>query len=215
MWFSSVVLSAPQKRQRPRHGLTAFIAAKDPPQIQKPCVGGSKTIWCLLGCHERPIKTFLNPMYIFAKDLMCKVQSNNFACTDFWNSYLVQMGAEIRVSVVDVDTDFLLSQNWPPNSLVRHGSWRSCSETDSATTDCKARKQTTKNGRNATEFLNSVDLGKVWPPLVPCGHALLTTVLCNMACNDHVVHGRPVMGGNPLLWANVFSTRWSFIPLSS
>ena len=49
----------------------------------------------------------------------------------------MQIGAEIRVSVADVDTDFLLSQNWPPSTLVHHGSCKSCSETDSANTDCK------------------------------------------------------------------------------
>ena len=53
---------------------------------------------------------------------MLAVQSINFACTDFWSPYLVQTGAEIRVSVADVDTDSLLSQNWPPSTLVHHGS---------------------------------------------------------------------------------------------
>ena len=72
----------------------------------------------------------------------------------------MQMGVGIRQSVADVDTDSLLSQNWPPSPSVR---WRSCSETDSATTE--------KNARNATEFLISVDLGKVWPPLA--GYILL------------------------------------------
>ena len=61
-------------------------------------------------------------MCILLKNLMLAVQSINFACTDFWSPYLVQTGAEIRVSVADVDTDSLLSQNWPPNTLVRHGS---------------------------------------------------------------------------------------------
>ena len=46
----------------------------------------------------------------------------NFACMDFWSPYLVQTGAEIRVSIADVDTDSLLSQNWPSSTLVRHGS---------------------------------------------------------------------------------------------
>ena len=75
----------------------------------------------------------------------------------------MQMGVGIRQSVVDVDTDSLLSQNWPL-SLPVH--WRSCSETDSATTEKHGRKKTEKNARNATEFLISVDLGKVWPPLL-------------------------------------------------
>ena len=74
-------------------------------------------------------------MCVLLKNLMLAVQSINFLCTDFWSPYLVQMGAEIRVSVADVDTDSLLSQNWPPSTLVRHGSYRSCSETESATTD--------------------------------------------------------------------------------
>ena len=74
----------------------------------------------------------------------------------------MQMGVGIRLSIADVDTDSLLSQNWPPNPSVR---WRSCSETDSATTDRNGQKKTEKNAQNATKFLISVDLGKVWPPL--------------------------------------------------
>ena len=75
----------------------------------------------------------------------------------------MQMGVGIRQSVADVDTDSLLSQNWPPSPLVR---WRSCWETDSATTEKHGRKKPEKNARNATEFLISVDLEKVWPPLL-------------------------------------------------
>ena len=75
----------------------------------------------------------------------------------------MQMGVGIRQSVADVDTDSLLSQNWPPSPPVR---WRSCSETDSATTEKHGRKKTEKTARNATEFLISVDLGKVWPPIM-------------------------------------------------
>ena len=93
------------------------------------------------GGHKRPIKKFLNPMYVFARDLTLAIQSINFACTDFWSPYLVQMGAGIRQSVADVDTDSLLSQNWPPNPPVH---WRSCSETDSATTEKHGRKKTEK-----------------------------------------------------------------------
>ena len=66
---------------------------------------------------------------------MLAVQSINFACTDFWSPYLLEMGAEIRVSIAEVDTDPLHSQNWPPSTSVRYGSCRSYSETDSATTD--------------------------------------------------------------------------------
>ena len=80
----------------------------------------------------------------------------------------MQMGVGIRQSVADVDTDSLLSQNWPPSPPVR---WRSCSETDSATTEKHGRKKMEKYAWNATEFLISVDLGKVWPPLV-----------CSMRC---------------------------------
>ena len=82
----------------------------------------------------------------------------------------MQMGVGIRQSVADVDTDSLLSQNWPPSPPVR---WRSCSETDSATTEKHGRKKTEKNAQNATEFLISVDLGKVWPPLLPNAAASL------------------------------------------
>ena len=63
-----------------------------------------------------------------------------------------------------MDTDSLLSQNWPPSLPVR---WRSCSETDFATTEKHGQKKTEKTAWNATEFLISIDLGKVWPPL-PC-----------------------------------------------
>ena len=75
----------------------------------------------------------------------------------------MQMGVGIRQSIADVDTDSLLSQNWPPSPPVR---WRSCSETDSATTEKHGRKKTEKTARNAMEFLISIDLGKVWPPLL-------------------------------------------------
>ena len=74
-------------------------------------------------------------MCVLLKNLMLAVQSIKLTSTDFWSSYLVQMGAEIRQSMADVDADSLLSQNWPPSTLVRHGSYRSCSETESATTD--------------------------------------------------------------------------------
>ena len=75
----------------------------------------------------------------------------------------MQMGAEIRQSVADVDTDSLLSQNWPPSPPVR---WGSCSETDSATTEKFGRKNTEKTARKNSEFRISMDLGKVWPPLL-------------------------------------------------
>ena len=75
----------------------------------------------------------------------------------------MQIGVGIRQSGADVDTDSLLSQNWPPSPPLR---WRSCSETDSATTEKHGRKKTEKIARNAMEFLISVDLGKVWPPLI-------------------------------------------------
>ena len=74
-------------------------------------------------------------MYVLVRDLMYKVQSIKLVSTEFWSPYLVQIGAEILASIADVNTDSLLSQNWPPSTLVRHGSCRSCSETDSATTD--------------------------------------------------------------------------------
>ena len=74
-------------------------------------------------------------MCVLLKNLMLAVKSIKLTSTDFWSPYLVQMGAEIRQYVVDVDTDSLLSQNWPPNTLVCHGSCRSCSKTESATTD--------------------------------------------------------------------------------
>ena len=61
-------------------------------------------------------------MRILLKNLILAVQYINFVCTDFWSPYLVQIGAEIRQSVADVDTDSLLSQNWPPSTLVHHGS---------------------------------------------------------------------------------------------
>ena len=61
-------------------------------------------------------------MCVLLKNLMLAVQSINFACTDFGSLYLVQIGAKIRQSMADVNTDSLLSQNWPPNTSVRHGS---------------------------------------------------------------------------------------------
>ena len=61
-------------------------------------------------------------MRVLLKIFMLAVQSINFAYTDFWSPYLVQIDAEIRQSMADVDMDSLLSQNWPPSTLVRHGS---------------------------------------------------------------------------------------------
>ena len=61
-------------------------------------------------------------MYVLARDLTYEVQSIKLVSTNFWSPYLVQIGTKIRVSVVDVDMDSLLSQNWPPSKLVRHGS---------------------------------------------------------------------------------------------
>ena len=63
-----------------------------------------------------------NLMFALLQNLMLAVQSINFACADFWSPYLVEIGAEIRVSMADVHTDSLLSQNWPPSTLVRHES---------------------------------------------------------------------------------------------
>ena len=57
----------------------------------------------------------------------------------------MQMGVGIRQSVADVDTDSLLSQNWPPSPLVR---WRSYSETESATTNKNGWKNP---GKKCTE----------------------------------------------------------------
>ena len=49
---------------------------------------------------------------------MLAVQSIEFICTDFWSPYVVQMGAEIHVSVADVDLDPLLSWYRPPSTFV-------------------------------------------------------------------------------------------------
>ena len=105
----------------------------------------------------------------------------------FWSLYLLQMGVGIRQSIADVDTDSLLSQNWPLSPPVH---WRSCSETDSATTEKHGRKKTKKNAGNATEFLISVDLGKVWPPLtlvgpfgMPCGDQRSCQLLFSLWCS--------------------------------
>ena len=48
-------------------------------------------------------------MYILAKYLTYEIQSIKLTSTDFWSPYLVQMGAEIRQSMADVDMDSLLS----------------------------------------------------------------------------------------------------------
>ena len=75
----------------------------------------------------------------------------------------MQMGAEVRVSIADVDSDPLLNRYWPPSISVHHGS---CTETDFSTMDKKPRTHTEKYGRNRTESVKSVFFGKVWPPLV-------------------------------------------------
>ena len=73
-------------------------------------------------------------MCVLLKNLMLAVQFIKFACTDFWSSYLVQISAEICVSIADVDMYPLLSQNWPPSTSVRYGSCRSYSESNFAAT---------------------------------------------------------------------------------
>ena len=108
----------------------------------------------------------------------------------------MQMGGGIRQSVADVDTDSLLSQNWPPSPPIR---WRSCSETASATTEKHGRKKTEKTARNATEFLISVDLGKVWPPLVARGHGRVSPSTC-LAASLHVIF--LYYNGDILVYAN-------------
>ena len=63
----------------------------------------------------------------------------------------MQIRAEIRQSVADVDSDLLLSQYWPPITFVRHGNW---SESDFATMDYKAPIRTQKHRRTHTESEN-------------------------------------------------------------
>ena len=76
---------------------------------------------------------------------------------------MLQMGAEIRVSITDVDLDLLLSRYWPPSTFVGNGS---CSETDFSTTDKKTRTWAEKYRWTRTESVKSVFFGKVWPPLL-------------------------------------------------
>ena len=90
---------------------------------------------------------------------MLAVQSISFVCIDFWSPYLVQMNDEIRLFIVDVDLDLLLSWYWSPNTSIQRGS---CSKTDSATMDQKARTRTQKYRRTGTEPVKSVFFGKVW-----------------------------------------------------
>ena len=115
----------------------------------KTCVGGYRNdlvpFWRPPAPHQNIDSAFLDCMYILAKYLTYEIQSIKCTSTDFWTPYLVQMGAEIRQSVADVDTDSLLSQNWPPSPSIR---WRSYSETESATTDRNGRK---KKGKKRTE----------------------------------------------------------------
>ena len=63
---------------------------------------------------------------------MLVVQSINFAYTDFWSPYLVQIGTEIPVSIANVNLDPFLSQYLPLSTFVYRKSY---SETDFATTD--------------------------------------------------------------------------------
>ena len=153
MWFSSIVLSTPRNlvilvlgltTTSPPHNRLHLRQTKQKMTHQNRAFKVLEAIWCRLGGHKRPIKDFLTYLYVLARDLTCKVQSIKLTSTDFWSPYLVQMGAEIRQSVADVDTDSLLSQNWPPSPLVRHRSCRSCSETESATTDWNGRKKRKK-----------------------------------------------------------------------
>lgn len=57
----------------------------------------------------------------------------------------MQIRAEIRQSVADVDSDLSLSQYWPLSTFVRHGNW---SESDFATMDYKAPIRTHTESEN-------------------------------------------------------------------
>ena len=108
---------------------------------------------------------------------MLAVQSVNFACTDFWSPYLMQMGAEIRVSIADVDSDPLLNWYWPPSASVHRGSY---SETNFFTMDKKARTRTQKYGWTRTESIKSVFFRKTWPPLrCPIEHTMRHNANCS------------------------------------
>ena len=91
---------------------------------------------------------------------MLVVQSINFVCTDFWSPYLLQMGAEIRVFIADVDSDPFLIRYWPPNTIVHRGSYL---ETDSSTMDKKAWTRTEKYGWTRMESVKPMLFGRVWP----------------------------------------------------
>ena len=68
-----------------RHEDTAVAHPSDLPQTkQPPVLFYFKTTACF-GGHKRPIKNFLNLIYVFVRDLTYKVQSINFPCTDFWS----------------------------------------------------------------------------------------------------------------------------------
>ena len=121
------------------------------------------------------------PMCVLLWNLMLAVQSINFVCMDFRSLYLLQMGAEICVSVADVDSDPLLDGYWPPSTFVHRGS---CSEADFSTTDKKAWTRTEKYGRARTESVKSVFFGKVWPPLM----------------NSHLVGSRSAPATNAQIW---------------
>ena len=93
--------------------------------------------------------------------------------------------------------DSLLSQNWPPNTLVVMGAREAARKPiqrhglKSTETDCQ------KNGWNATEFLFSVDLGKVWPPLVLDGYL---DIFILVFLEDILVYSRTVEAQAEHLW---------------
>ena len=118
----------------------------------------------------------------------------------------MQMGAEIRQSVADVDTDSLLSQNWPPSPSIR---WRSCSETESATTDRNGRKNGKKRtGRygipNFRRFRKSLATSTWttvrWPSahIAHCSMLQIDHLPHHLACRTHPSHARSEVCRPPL-----------------
>ena len=145
---------------------------------------------------------------------MLAVQSINFVCTDFWSLYLVQMRAEIRVSIADVDLDPYLNRYWPPSTSVHRGS---CSETDSATRDQRARRRTQKYGQCRMESVKSVFFRKVWPPPPltgrRCKDKWQLIYFLQVACQEtHLIVGRKLLALN-LLFPSQCRGRWDNVAI--
>ena len=127
---------------------------------------------CVLWRFERLSSIRRYPICVLLINLMLAVQSINYVCTDFLESVFGANGRWNPTVCGCCGHGFLTQPELASQSA-------STLEKLLGNRFCHYRKtRTEKNGktaRNATEFLISVDLGKVWPPLIGTTFCLAST----------------------------------------